>query len=83
MTMGLVIKENQLLNLVRISKLKFKKAEAITNPFTITKEKQLYFSLKLKSIDPLFANAVVRITPYDYFAEDDLDPLVRWICRIY
>ena len=77
MTMALVIKENQLLNLVRVSKLKFKKAEAITDPFTITEEKQLYFSSKLKSIDPLFANAIVRITPYDYFAEDDLDPLVR------
>ena len=74
--MASVIKENQLLNLVRVSKLKFKKAEAITNPFTITEEKQFYFSSKLKSIDPLFANAIVRITPYEYFAEDDLDPLV-------
>ena len=62
---------------MRTTKLKTKKrSEATTNTFTLTEGQQSYYNSKIKS-RPFFANAVVRITAHEFFAEDDIDPLVR------
>ena len=60
-----------------------KKVEATTNPFTITEDQQSCHNSKLGSFGTSFAEAIVRITAYDCFVEDDVDPRVREICRYY
>ena len=58
-----------------------KKAETTINPFTLTEDQQRYYNPQINFVGPSFANA--RITVYEYFAEDDINPLVRQICRTY
>ena len=58
-----------------------KRTETTMFPFTLTEDHQCYYIFKLKSLGPSFANVIIRITVFDLFAEDDLDPLVREICR--
>ena len=51
--------------------------------FTLIHDQRGYFISKLKSVGPSVANAKVRITAYVKFAVDDIDQLVREICRTY
>ena len=52
-------------------------------PLTLTEDQQHYFKSELKSAGHSFAIATIRTTLYHYFAEDDIDRLVREICRTY
>ena len=54
-----------------------KRAETIINPLTLTEDQQPYFNCPLKSVGSSFAIAFVTITAYNYFADFDIDPLVR------
>ena len=39
--------------------------------------------IKSKPVGPSFANAIVRLAFYDYFAVDDIDSLIREVCAEY
>ena len=64
-------------------KNEYKKTEPITTSFTVTKDQQPHYIFQLKSAGPLFSNSNIKTTPYDFFAENDIGPLLRDICRTY
>ena len=61
----------------------WKKKRNHNQRFSSTQDQQGYYTSKLNSVGPSFANAIVRKTAYDSFAGKYLDPLVRENCRTY
>ena len=53
----------------------------MTNPFTLTEDQQRYCLLKSKSVDLSFGNAIVGMTAFGNFAENDIHSISRKICR--
>ena len=60
-----------------------KKAETTTNPFNLSEDEQFYNISHTKSVGPSFANIIVKLPAFEYFAADDIDSLIREICRTY
>ena len=56
-----------------------KREEAIAIAFTLIEDEQQFYDFKLRSVGPAFANASDRLIVFSFFAEKDLDPLVRQI----
>ena len=54
------MKGSQKWNLMRLMKLKTKKAEAKISTFTLNKDQQRCYSIKIKSVGASFANAIFR-----------------------
>ena len=77
------MKENQILHLVRILEMKKEQTPQSIKPFTLTEDEQRYCNSQIKSVGPSFANENIITRAYDYFAEDDIDPIGKEVCRTY
>ena len=60
-----------------------KRAENTINPFTLSEYQQPYYRSQFNSVCPSFANATARRKGHELFAINDIDRLVREVCRIY
>ena len=59
------------------------RAEATNKPFTFTEDQQRFFNYQIKSVGSSFVNIFFRKTARDFFADADMDSLVRKFCRVY
>ena len=60
-----------------------KRAETSINPFILIEDQKQYYESQPKCVDPSLATASVRKTAFEFFAKDDIDPIISEVCRIY
>ena len=60
-----------------------KKEETTINNLTLAEDQQRYYISQFNYLGLSFTDSFVRITAYDFLAEDDIVPPVEGICRTY